>query len=70
MHRKHQRTHVTDSPLKQANRRLTRQLWVFAFGFFVFGFALVPLYSVLCEITGYGDRTQLGKASALRRRSQ
>lgn len=55
---------MTDHPLKQANRKLTRQLWVFAFGFFVFGFALVPLYSVLCDITGYGDRTQLGKASA------
>ncbi len=55
---------MTDNSLKKANRSLHRQLWVFAFGFFLFGFALVPLYSVLCDITGYGDKSQLGKASA------
>lgn len=54
---------MTDNNLKQANRSLTRQLWVFAFGFLLFGFALVPLYKVLCDVTGYGDRTQLAKAS-------
>jgi len=50
--------------LDQANRSLTRQLWVFAAGSFAFGFALVPLYSVICNITGYGDRRQLEQASA------
>jgi cytochrome c oxidase assembly protein subunit 11 len=55
---------VTENALKKANRTLHRQLWIFAFGFFVFGFALVPLYSVLCDITGYGDKSQLAKASA------
>lgn len=45
------------------NRSLARRLWVFAAGSFAFGFALVPLYSVLCDVTGYGDRTQLAKAS-------
>jgi cytochrome c oxidase assembly protein subunit 11 len=49
----------------QANRRLVRGLWLFAAGFFAFGFALVPLYSVLCSITGYGDRGLLAQASTL-----
>jgi cytochrome c oxidase assembly protein subunit 11 len=55
---------VNATSLDKANRSLTRQLWVFAAGSFVFGFALVPLYSVLCQVTGYGDQTQLRKASA------
>lgn len=49
----------------QANRRLTRQLWLFAAGSFAFGFALVPLYDVLCEVTGYGDRSRLAQAAAV-----
>lgn len=54
---------MTDEPLKKANRSLTRQLWIFAAGSFAFGFALVPLYGVLCDVTGYGDRTKLVQAS-------
>lgn len=50
-------------PLKQANRRLLRGLWLFAAGSFAFGFALVPLYAVLCSLTGYGDRGELSRAS-------
>jgi len=48
---------------ERQNRSLARRLWVFAAGSFAFGFALVPLYSVLCDVTGYGDRTKLVKAS-------
>ena len=48
---------------KVANRKLTRSLWLFAAGSFGFGFALVPLYDVLCDVTGYGDRTQLVQAA-------
>ncbi|MBL8268844.1 cytochrome c oxidase assembly protein, partial [Steroidobacter sp.] len=55
---------MTDAPLKQANRSLTRQLWIFAAGSFAFGFALVPLYDVLCDVTGYGDRSKLVEASS------
>jgi len=55
---------MTDAPLKKANRSLVRQLWIFAAGSFAFGFALVPLYRVLCDITGYGDRTKLVEASS------
>jgi cytochrome c oxidase assembly protein subunit 11 len=48
-----------------ANRRLTRQLWLFAAGSFAFGFALVPLYNVLCDVTGYGDRSRLTQAATV-----
>jgi cytochrome c oxidase assembly protein subunit 11 len=54
---------MSGQSLKQANRRLVRGLWLFAAGAFAFGFALVPLYSVLCSITGYGDRGELQRAS-------
>ncbi|HVY23422.1 MAG TPA: cytochrome c oxidase assembly protein [Steroidobacteraceae bacterium] len=50
---------------KRANRWLTWQLWAFAAGAFGFGFALVPLYSVLCKVTGYGDKKELLTAAAL-----
>jgi cytochrome c oxidase assembly protein subunit 11 len=55
---------VTDAALKKANRSLIRQLWIFAAGSFAFGFALVPLYNVICDVTGYGDRTKLVQASS------
>lgn len=55
---------MTETPLNKANRSLTRQLWIFAAGSFAFGFALVPLYDVLCEVTGFGDRTKLVEASS------
>jgi cytochrome c oxidase assembly protein subunit 11 len=48
---------------KEANRRLTRSLWLFAAGSFAFGFALIPLYDVLCDVTGYGDRSRLLEAA-------
>ena len=48
---------------KQANRKLTRSLWLFAAGSFAFGFALIPLYDVLCDVTGYGNRNKLLEAA-------
>ena len=39
------------------NRSLTLRLFVMALGMFAFGFAMVPLYDVFCEITGFGGRT-------------
>ncbi len=48
---------------KRNHRSLTRGLWLFAAGSFVFGFALVPLYDVLCDVTGYGNRSRLAEAS-------
>ena len=55
---------MTDPAQKKANRSLTRQLWIFAAGSFAFGFALVPLYDVICDVTGYGDRSKLVEASS------
>jgi cytochrome c oxidase assembly protein subunit 11 len=42
--------------LKQKNRKTSRRLALVAVGMFGFGFALWPLYSVLCEVTGLGGR--------------
>ena len=42
--------------LKQKNRKTTRRLVLVAVGMFGFGFALWPLYSVFCEVTGLGGR--------------
>ena len=49
------------SDRQRANRTLTWKLLAFAAGAFAFGFALVPLYNVLCSVTGYGDQTKLLK---------
>ena len=52
------------APWRAENRRLTAKLWLFVAGSFAFGFALVPLYRVLCQVTGIGDQKQLVAASA------
>ena len=43
--------------LRQANRRLVRRLLLIAVGMFGFGFALVPLYNVFCQVTGVNGKT-------------
>lgn len=50
---------------QQSHRKLTRQLWLFAAGSFAFGFALVPLYDVICDVTGYGNRDKLREAASV-----
>ena len=40
-----------------AHKRLILRLSVMAVGMFAFGFLLVPLYEVMCKITGIGGRT-------------
>ena len=50
--------------LKRNNRSLTGKLWFFVAGSFAFGFALVPLYRVLCTVTGFGDQKLLTEAVA------
>jgi cytochrome c oxidase assembly protein subunit 11 len=47
------------SELERANIGMTWKLLAIAAGAFGFGFALVPLYNVLCSVTGYGDQTKL-----------
>ena len=49
----------------RANRKSARRLAVVVLAMFGFGYALVPLYDVLCEITGLGGRTGVVAASAL-----
>ncbi|MEL7184909.1 MAG: cytochrome c oxidase assembly protein [Pseudomonadota bacterium] len=43
--------------MRSSNRSLVTQLLFVVAGSFAFGFALVPLYDVFCEITGFGGRT-------------
>ncbi len=40
-----------------ANRTLVGKLVLLTMAMFAFGYALVPLYDVFCEVTGIGDRT-------------
>ena len=49
----------------QANGKTARRLAVVVLAMFGFGYALVPLYDVLCEITGLGGRTGVVEAGAL-----
>ena len=42
---------------KQANRRVVKRLGIAAVLMFGFGFALVPLYDVFCDITGINGKT-------------
>jgi len=45
--------------LQKAHRTLTWKLLAIALGSFGFGFALVPLYNVICGVTGVGDQSAL-----------
>ncbi len=44
-------------PDKNDNRSLVGQLLLLTLAMFGFGFLLVPLYDVFCQITGFGGRT-------------
>ncbi|MDJ0916287.1 MAG: cytochrome c oxidase assembly protein [Woeseiaceae bacterium] len=55
---------MTDTP-KTENRKLLTRLLGMAVIMFGFGFALVPLYDVFCEITGFGGRTNTEAATAV-----
>ena len=50
--------------LRRRNHVLTGKLWLFVAGSLAFGFALVPLYRVLCQVTGFGDQKLLREAVA------
>lgn len=49
--------------LQRDNARLTAKLALMTLGSFAFGFALVPLYDVLCAVTGFGDQKSLARAA-------
>jgi len=48
---------------RRENASLTRRLLVMVAGSFAFGFALVPLYDVICEVTGLNGKT--GRVEAM-----
>ena len=43
------------------NKKLTLKLLGIALGSFAFAYALVPLYDVLCDLTGFGDQKALAQ---------
>lgn len=45
-----------DESIKQKNTRLVQILVMVVIGMFGFGFALVPLYDVLCDLTGINGK--------------
>ena len=53
------------TPARKSNRGLTARLLLMVAGSFAFGFALVPLYDVLCEVTGIGSRERLSRAATV-----
>jgi len=44
-------------PKEISTRALSLRLLAFAAGMFGFGFLLVPIYDVFCELTGFGGKT-------------
>ena len=48
---------MSDSQNNNSHRSLIFGLLTIVAGSFAFGYALVPLYEVFCEITGFGGRT-------------
>lgn len=52
------------SDIRRSNGSLALRLVALALGMFGFGFLLVPLYDVLCDITGIGGRTSDAIAAA------
>lgn len=57
----------SQQPKPISNAALTGRLLVLAVAMFGFGFALVPLYDVFCEITGFGGRTNATAAEVVER---
>jgi len=59
-------TPIDQTQRDNSNRKLTLRLLGFALGAFGFGFALVPLYDVICDITGVGNPKDLLRASTFK----
>jgi cytochrome c oxidase assembly protein subunit 11 len=51
-----------DAQKNRDNNNLMLKLLGFALGSFAFGFALVPFYDVLCDLTGFGNQKLLVEA--------
>ena len=48
---------MSDTELRQKNRRTVRKLVIVAVAMVGFGFALVPLYDLVCNVTGLNGKT-------------
>jgi cytochrome c oxidase assembly protein subunit 11 len=59
---------VSAADRKRANRSLVWKLTALTLGAFAFGFALVPLYDVLCDVTGFGNQKRLAERSVIAER--
>jgi cytochrome c oxidase assembly protein subunit 11 len=51
---------TASAPQRPSHRRLVIRLLLLVAAAFAFGFALVPLYNVLCQVTGLNGRTKDG----------
>jgi cytochrome c oxidase assembly protein subunit 11 len=58
-----------DTGRSGACRRLTWKLAAFTAGSFAFGFALVPLYGLLCNVTGAGNEKALLQPTQMQSRT-
>ena len=56
---------MTAQKVSHANQKLVRRLLFLVLGMFGFGFALVPLYDVFCDITGLNGKTSQQAAVAV-----
>jgi cytochrome c oxidase assembly protein subunit 11 len=52
-----QNSNDKDSSTTKQNSKVVKKLMLIVFGMFGFGFALVPLYDVFCDITGLNGKT-------------
>jgi cytochrome c oxidase assembly protein subunit 11 len=51
-------TPIEQKPIEKKNAKLARNLIIIAVAMFGFGYALVPLYDVLCDITGLNGKVK------------
>lgn len=57
---------MSQTPYKpNSHGRLALKLGAVALGAFGFGFALVPLYDVMCAVTGFGNKANLTRAAKI-----
>ena len=52
-----QNSNDKDNSTTKQNSKVVKKLMLIVFGMFGFGFALVPLYDVFCDITGLNGKT-------------
>jgi cytochrome c oxidase assembly protein subunit 11 len=60
----HMSEHTSSEARRGLDRQMLRKLLVIAGLMFGFGYALVPIYQKICEVTGINDLTRLDKGAA------